>query len=63
MPGAIDGKSLVPLLQQPNTDVHAGVTTLYSINGGYGYHSIYRNIPDFIENADIGRIRQRILEP
>ena len=30
------------------------------VNGGYGYHSLYRNIPDFIQNADIDAIRRRV---
>jgi arylsulfatase A-like enzyme len=31
------GRSLVPILQNPAASVHAGVMTLFSINGGYGY--------------------------
>lgn len=29
-------------------------------NGGYGYHSIYDNIPRFIESATIEEIRQKV---
>ncbi len=31
------GRSLAPLLINPAASVHAGVVTLFSINGGYGY--------------------------
>jgi arylsulfatase A-like enzyme len=31
------GRSLVPILNNPAASVHAGVVTLFSINGGYGY--------------------------
>jgi arylsulfatase A-like enzyme len=31
------GRSLVPILQNSDTPVHAGVMTLFSISGGYGY--------------------------
>jgi hypothetical protein len=30
------------------------------IHGGYGYHSLYTNIPEFIRQADIEEIRQRV---
>ncbi len=29
-------------------------------HGGYGYHSFFRNIPDFIKHADIEAIRRRV---
>ena len=29
-------------------------------NGGYGFHSMWRNIPKFIENADVERIRTAV---
>ena len=33
------------------------------INGGYGYHSIYGNIPQFIRNADIDDMKKRVFAP
>lgn len=33
------------------------------INGGYGFHSIYGNIPQFIRDADIDGIKKRVFEP
>ncbi len=30
------------------------------INGGYGYHSLYKNIPEFIRQADIEEIRKQV---
>jgi tyrosine-protein phosphatase SIW14 len=33
------------------------------VQGGFGYHSIYKNIPDFIRQADIKVIRQQVLAP
>jgi len=33
------------------------------MNGGYGYHSIYKNIPEFIRAVDIDDIRMRVLVP
>jgi protein tyrosine phosphatase (PTP) superfamily phosphohydrolase (DUF442 family) len=30
------------------------------MHGGYGYHSLYRNIPDFIRQADIEEIRKHV---
>jgi len=30
------------------------------MNGGYGYHAMYKNIPEFIRAADIESIRQRV---
>ena len=33
------------------------------MNGGYGYHSIYKNIPEFIRAVDIDDIRKRVLVP
>jgi protein tyrosine phosphatase (PTP) superfamily phosphohydrolase (DUF442 family) len=32
------------------------------MHGGYGYHSLYRNIPEFIKQADIDEIRKQVLE-
>ena len=32
------------------------------VNGGYGYHTIYRNIPAYIRNVDIDSIRQQLKE-
>jgi protein tyrosine/serine phosphatase len=32
-------------------------------NGGYGYHSIYSNIPQFIRDADIDGIKKRVFAP
>ena len=33
------------------------------INGGYGHHRIFRNIPKFINKADIPRIKEAIMRP
>lgn len=33
------------------------------MKGGYGYHSLYRNIPEYIRKVDIESIRQRVLAP
>jgi tyrosine-protein phosphatase SIW14 len=33
------------------------------MRGGYGYHSLYRNIPEFIRQADIETIRKEVLAP
>jgi Protein tyrosine/serine phosphatase len=33
------------------------------INGGYGHHRIFRNIPKFIEKADIPRIKEAVMRP
>jgi len=33
------------------------------MNGGYGYHAIYKNIPEFIRQADIKEIKQKVLSP
>ena len=33
------------------------------INGGYGYHSMYKNISEFIEKVDIVAIKQRVTAP
>lgn len=30
------------------------------INGGYGYHSIWTNIPQYIKQVDIGKLRQQM---
>ena len=33
------------------------------MHGGYGYHSLYKNIPEFIRQADIETIRKQVLAP
>jgi len=33
------------------------------MKGGYGYHSLYRNIPEYIRKVDTESIRQRVLAP
>jgi protein tyrosine/serine phosphatase len=33
------------------------------MKGGYGYHSLYRNIPEYIRKVNIEGIRQRVLAP
>ncbi len=33
------------------------------MSGGYGYHAMYKNIPEFIRAADIESIRQRVFAP
>jgi protein tyrosine/serine phosphatase len=33
------------------------------MRGGFGYHSIYKNIPEFIRQADIKEIKQKVLAP
>lgn len=33
------------------------------MNGGYGYHSIYKNIPEYIRNVDIGEIKKAVETP
>jgi tyrosine-protein phosphatase SIW14 len=33
------------------------------MHGGYGYHSLYRNIPEFIRQAYIETIRKQVLAP
>ncbi|MDA8100680.1 MAG: tyrosine-protein phosphatase [Nitrospiraceae bacterium] len=33
------------------------------VNGGYGYHAIYKNIPEFIRSADIEELRRQISTP
>ena len=32
------------------------------LNGGYGFHSIWKNIPVFLQNADIDVIKRRVNE-
>jgi tyrosine-protein phosphatase SIW14 len=32
-------------------------------NGGYGYHSLYGNIPTFIKDADIDQIKKQVFAP
>jgi len=31
------------------------------VNGGYGYHSIYDNIIQYINNADVEKVRQQVV--
>jgi len=33
------------------------------MHGGFGYHAIYKNIPEFIRQADVKEIRQKVLAP
>jgi protein tyrosine/serine phosphatase len=33
------------------------------MKGGYGYHSLYRNIPEYIRKVGVESIRQRVLTP
>jgi protein tyrosine phosphatase (PTP) superfamily phosphohydrolase (DUF442 family) len=33
------------------------------MHGGYGYHSMYRNIPEFIKQADIEAIKKQVQTP
>lgn len=33
------------------------------MHGGFGYHSIYKNIPEFIRQADIKDIKQKVFAP
>jgi hypothetical protein len=33
------------------------------MNGGYGYHSLYKNIPEFIKRTDIEEIKRQVLAP
>ena len=33
------------------------------MKGGYGYHSLYRNIPEYIRKVDTESIRQRVFAP
>ncbi len=33
------------------------------MHGGFGYHSIYKNIPEFIRQADIMKIKQTVFAP
>jgi len=33
------------------------------MKGGYGYHSLYRNIPEYIRKVNVESIRQRVLAP
>lgn len=30
------------------------------LNGGYGYHSIWKNMPEYVEKADIGKIKAEL---
>jgi len=32
-------------------------------HGGYGYHSMYKNIPEYIRKADIENIKKRVFAP
>ncbi|MFZ6720871.1 dual specificity protein phosphatase family protein [Undibacterium sp. Ji49W] len=31
--------------------------------GGYGYHSLWKNIPDYLHKVDIDKIRQAVVQP
>ncbi|MBC3918817.1 dual specificity protein phosphatase family protein [Undibacterium sp. CY18W] len=31
--------------------------------GGYGYHSMWKNIPDYLRKVDIDKIRQAVVQP
>jgi protein tyrosine phosphatase (PTP) superfamily phosphohydrolase (DUF442 family) len=31
------------------------------VNGGYGYHSMYKNIPEFIRQVDVEKVKQAVL--
>lgn len=33
------------------------------MSGGYGYHNIYKNIPEFIRQANIEEIRKKVMAP
>jgi protein tyrosine/serine phosphatase len=33
------------------------------MHGGFGYHAIYKNIPEFIRQTDINDIKQRVFAP
>lgn len=33
------------------------------VNGGYGHHSIYKNIPRWIKNADVEALKKRVFAP
>lgn len=33
------------------------------MHGGFGYHAIYKNIPEFIRQADIKEIKQKVFAP
>ena len=33
------------------------------MQGGYGYHAMYKNIPEFIRNSDIESIKKRVFAP
>jgi len=33
------------------------------MHGGFGYHSVYKNIPEFIRQADINAIKQKVIAP
>jgi protein tyrosine/serine phosphatase len=33
------------------------------MKGGYGYHALYRNIPEYIRKVDIEAVRQRVVAP
>ncbi len=39
----------------------AGIDEL--MHGGYGYHSLYKNVPEFIRQADIEVIRKQVMGP
>ncbi|HNW44629.1 MAG TPA: dual specificity protein phosphatase family protein [Elusimicrobiales bacterium] len=31
--------------------------------GGYGYHAVYKNIPELIQKADVGAVKERVFAP
>ena len=33
------------------------------MHGGFGYHSVYKNIPEFIRQADVKEIKQKVFAP
>lgn len=33
------------------------------MHGGYGYHSLYKNIPEYIRGADVAAIRASVMTP
>ena len=30
------------------------------VNGGYGYHSLWKNIPEYLKKVDIEAVRQKV---
>jgi hypothetical protein len=33
------------------------------MHGGYGYHAVYENIPEYIRKADIAAIKMKVFAP